>query len=175
MRSTFYMVFGLLLFNCGGIPKYKDADHKVLTHVKAIEGEYQNFDSDSLKLNHNSIHGKINWKKRSIDTTKYTSVQIRVLNKKQLRFDFIKDSTLLKSQVLKYRLRHNGFVKLRNKNLRISGIPYVFGEYALVKYELGLTKANDLILHGCHEEGGGMLIVLSGGGRYVVKRIYESI
>jgi len=162
------------MLNCGGIPKYKDNNQKI-TKATQIEGEYKNFDNDSLKFYHNSINGEINWRPKHIDTTKFTSVKIQVLNDKRLKLDFISNSTILKSRIIKYRLRNNGFIKLRNRSFRVSGIPYIFGDYKLFKYEMGLTQTNDLILHGHKEEAGGILVVLSSGRTYTINHTYQRI
>ncbi len=175
MKQIVYILISIFLCNCGGIPKYKDTNFKPLTDVRNIEGDYKNFDNDTLKLNHNSINGHINWRRKHIDTTPFSSVNIEVLSEKRLKLDFIRDNDVLKSRILKYRLRHNGFIKLRNGNFRMVGIPYVFGEYDSIKFELGLTENNDLILHGYKDQAGGILIVLSSGRAFSVKKIYKRI
>ncbi len=110
-----------------------------------------------------------------MDTTQFTTVNIEVLSDKRLKLDFILDKDILKSTTLKYRLRNNGFIKLRNRNFRIAGIPYIFGEYESIKFELGLTQNNDLIVHGYKDQAGGILIVLSSGRAFSVKKIYKRI
>ncbi|WP_353779868.1 hypothetical protein [Winogradskyella sp. 3972H.M.0a.05] len=173
MKTIVYLILGLLLCNCGGIPKYKDGNQRFLTNPKLIEGEYNNYNNDSLKLRGNSINSKINWRKKRLDTTRYTSVKIKILNEKQLRFDFIKNDSTLKSQTFKYRLRKDGFIKLRNNNLQVVGVPWLFGGYKNVMYDLGLTKTDDLILHGYSEEAAAVMVALFAGRRYDIKNIYK--
>ena len=51
----------------------------------------------------------------------------------------------------------------------------IFGEYELAKYELGLTKTDDLILHGHHDQAGGLLIILSGGRTYNINKTFKRL
>jgi hypothetical protein len=175
MKYLIFSAIVVMLFNCGGIPKYKDDNLQPITHVKQIEGEFKNFDNDSLELRYNSLNGKLNWRARQIDTTQFTSVKFKILNEKRLKLDFMLEEDLVKSKIIKYRLRNNGFIKLRNRNLKVTGIPYIFGGYEMEKYDIGLTKTGDLILHGYNERAGGFLIVLSGGNAFKVKRTFERI
>lgn len=168
-------VFTVLLYSCGGIKKFKDVNFRPIESAEEIEGVFNNMLEDSLKFHHNSFNGEINWRKKNRDTTSFESFEIKVLNEKLLKIDFYKNNKLSKSRLLRYRLRNNGFLKLRNQNFRISGIPYIFGEYDIVKFELGLTKANNLILHGYREHSGGLLIVLSSGRAFSVNKIYNKI
>lgn len=173
MKTIVYLVLGLLLCNCGGIRKYKDGNQRLLTSPKLIEGEYLNYNNDSLKVDYNSISGHMILNKKELDSTKYTSVKIKILDEKQLRLDFVKNDTALKSQTFKYRLRKNGFLKLRHNNLRVVGVPWLFGGYRIAKYDLGLTKTNNLILHGYVEEFVGVFIAIMDGKRYHVKQVFN--
>lgn len=168
-------VFTVLLYSCGGIKKFKDANFRPIEFAEKIEGVFNNMLEDSLKFHHNSFNGELNWRNKNRDTTSFESFEIKVLNEKLLKIDFYKNNKLSKSRLLRYRLRNNGFLKLRNQNFRISGIPYIFGECDIVKFELGLTKANNLILHGYREHAGGLLIVLSSGRAFSVNKIYNKI
>nr|WP_321231888.1 hypothetical protein [uncultured Psychroserpens sp.] len=175
MKHLMYSLIALVLLNCGGIPKYKKNNLKPITSIKQIEGEYRNYDNDSLVFHHNSLNGRINWRSKHVDTSQFSSVKFEILNKKRMKLDFILDNKVSKSRVIKYRLRNNGFIKLRNQNFKITGIPLIFGMYELAQYQIGLTQTNDLILHGKVERAGGILIVLTGGGEFTVNTIYKKI
>lgn len=175
MKHIIYILIGLLIFNCARMPRYRANDHHPITDARQIEGEYKNFDNDSLELHYRSLNGRINWSPKRIDKTQFTSVKFEVLNEKQLKLVFVKGDTILKSQIITYRLRNNGFMKLRNRNFRISGIPYVIGEYEICKYQLGLTKTNNLILHGYTERSGGLLIILMSGKTFKVNQTFERL
>lgn len=175
MKNIFYTIMVIFFCNCGSLPKYKKDDLKPITNEKQIEGVYKNYKTDSLKLLHNSLNGEINWRKKEVDSTKYSSVKITVLNNKRLQFDFQVENEIKKSKIVKYRLRNNGFIKLRNRNFRICGIPLIFGEYEVKKYELGLNHNNDLILHSIDDSGGGILIILSGGWDVESDDVFERI
>lgn len=167
------LIVTILFYSCGGIEKYKNTNFKPLRSVDEIEGIYNNTVQDSTKLYHRTFNGNLNWRKKYRDTTSFENFKIRILNEKLLKIDFYKSDSLSKSRLLRYRLRNNGFIKLRNQNFRIVGIPYIFGEYNLVKFELGLTTENDLILNGYQEHAGGLLIFLSSGRAYDVNHIYN--
>jgi len=175
MKKIIYLVFVVSLYNCGSIPKYRDHNLKPITDVKQIEGVYKNYTNDSLKLHHLSLNGRFNWRKKEVDTNQYSSVKIKILDDKRLKLDFQIENNNLKIKIIKYRLRNNGFIKLRNKNFRVSGIPYIFGEYAIKKFELGLSLDNNLILHGVDDEAGGLLIVLSANHEFKVNALYQRI
>ncbi|WP_460217933.1 hypothetical protein [Psychroserpens sp. MEBiC05023] len=175
MKHLSYLLIVLCLCSCGRIPRYKGNNFKPISSVKQLEGIYNNYENDSLRYHQLSLSGKINWRKKHKDSSHYTSVQIKVLNNKRLKLDFIIDKKVTKSRIIKYRLRKNGFLKLRNQNFRISGIPLIFGEYEIAKYQLGLTHTDDLIIYGRNEEAGGILIVLVGGRSATVNKVFKRL
>lgn len=174
-RICFIILVLLLVTNCGSLPKYKKDNFKPIKNAKQIEGEFENFNNDSLKLFYNSLNAELNWRKKEIDSTKYASAKITILDKKRMQLDFIIDNEIHKSKTLNYRLRKNGFIKLRNRNFRVSGIPMILGGYEVRKYELGLNQNNDLILHGIDDSAGGIIIILSGGWCVVNNKTYKRI
>ncbi|WP_299113378.1 hypothetical protein [uncultured Winogradskyella sp.] len=175
MKHFICIILCSLFLSCAGIKRYKNENQKKVSDIKSIEGTYNNMLQDSIKLYHNSFNGEINWRKKNRDTTSFETFKISVLNQKFLKIDFFKNDSLAKSRIIKYRLRNNGFVKLRNQNFRVSGIPYLLGEYDIMKYELGLTKDDNLILNGYKEQAGGLLIVLSSGIAYSVNHVYNRV
>lgn len=176
MRKIVYILSIALFFNCGSVIKYKRNDIKPLNDIKKIEGEYQNYSvADIKKLHHLSLNGIINWRMKHYDSTQFTSIKIKVLNERKMKIDFLLENKVLKSKLVKYRIKNNNFIKLKNNNTRISGIPIIFGEYEMMKVQFGLNMNNDLILCGFNDSAGGILIALSSGVTYDINGIYKRI
>ena len=154
------VLFLLLIVGCAPIRKYADSDYKKINDISKIEGQYENYSVNSENKNYNSFYGIINWRKKQSDSTKFSTVNVKVLNKKLLRFSFTNSTGNKKDINVKYKIVENGFVALKNRNFKLTGLPYIFGGYQINKVELGLTNQNQLILNGTKIDEGAILIIM---------------
>ena len=154
-----FVIIGLLQ-SCASIKNYEENDLKKIAYAKEIEGEYENISSENKNLKHRSIKSYIDFRNKIKDKTEIRSVKISVLNDKKIQFSFKTMNGTKNNYVSSYKLNKNGFILLKNKNFRLTGLPYIFGGYQINKTELGLTKQNQLILNGVKVDEGAILIIL---------------
>ena len=129
-------------------------------HAKEIEGEYENISSENKNIKLRSIKSYIDFRNKIKDTTEIRSVKISVLNDKKIQFSFKTVNGTENNYQSNYKFSKNGLILLKNKNFRLTGLPYIFGGYQINKTELGLTKQNQLFLKGVKVDEGAILIIL---------------
>jgi|SRR5690554_4763642 len=151
----------LLFINCASLPKIESEDLQHITekNIAELNGIYSNFAENSEKYIHLTLSGRLTSLKLK-DTI--SEVKIEVLNDKEIRFSFLQNQMEINSKIVKYKLQNDGFLLLRNKNFRLHGIPWIFGDYEIRKYEFGLSKSGSLIMNGIEKREGAHLIILWG-------------
>ena len=149
----------LAVVGCGAIPKYEKKNFVPVKNLKDIEGEYDNYPDNNTKFEYQTINNIINWKANKIDTFKVHSVTIKVANQ-IIEFISHKENGETVFKKVSYQLKDNGFIFLKNRNFRLTGIPYILGYYDIKKLELGLTNQKDLIINGIEQSEGALLFVL---------------
>ena len=149
-----------LFFSCASIKKYEESDLKEIKNVKEIEGTFENSETQNRKLNHQTIKSIIDFKNKIKDTSEIKTVEISVLSESKIQFIFITHNGMENKYNTEYELNQNGLISLKNKNFRLTGLPYIFGGYQINKTEIGLTKQNQLVLNGVKVDEGAILIIL---------------
>ena len=155
-----FLLSTVLFTSCASIKNYEENDLKKITNVKEIEGGYENKSSENENLKHREIKSYIDFRNKIKDTTEIRSVKISVLNEKKIQFSFKTVNGTENNYQSNYKFSKNGLILLKNKNFRLTGLPYIFGGYQINKTELGLTKQNQLFLKGVKVDEGAILIIL---------------
>ena len=161
--SIIILFLTVTVFGCATIPHYKDADLTAIGNITNIEGIYENIPMNVEYRAYKTFDNAINWRKSKDDTIKFNSVEVKVLGDKVIQFTFLNTRNAKKIINAKYKLKRNGFVTLKNRNFKLTGLPYVFGGYQINKVELGLTNQNQLILNGIQIDEGAILIIMPAG------------
>lgn len=163
----------LLFINCASLPKFESEDLQHITdkNISELNGIYSNFAENSEKHIHLTLSGRLTSSKLK-DTI--SEVKIEVLNENKIRFSFLQNQMEIDSKIVEYKLQNDGFLLLRNKNFRLHGIPWIFGDYEIRKYEIGLTNSGSLIMNGVEKREGAHLIILwSPSYNYKFSDVYE--
>ena len=134
--------------------------------VKSKSSNWYLKDYDTKFQSHLDFYGNIktNNKKDSIynaitkDYNNYL-LKIEINSDKKLQLNLIKQNETVDSFNLKYTIK-NGYVYIKNKNLRIFGLPYLLGEIDIYRVRMCLNKKGDIILQHCSFSGAGILIIL---------------
>ena len=157
------LVFILFLtVGCATIPKYDLNNNAAVKKLYDLDGEYDNYPHSDTIREYQTINRIINWKANKTDTSKVYKIGISA-GEKTLKFTSFKTDGKQEIRNIKGKLTGNGFVKLNNRNFRLTGIPYVLGYFDYKKIEIGLTKENDLIINGVEKSEGALLFVLGYG------------
>ena len=165
MRKLNYKKYLLLILiglfcSCASIKKYEESDLKKIKNVKEIEGTFENSETQNRKLNHQTIKSIIDFRNKIKDTSEIKNVEISVISESKIEFIFRTQNGKENKYITEYELNKNGLISLKNKNFRLTGLPYIFGGYQINKTEIGLTKQNQLVLNGVKVDEGAILIIL---------------
>ena len=149
-----------LFCSCASINKYEESDLKKIINVKEIEGIFENSEAQNRELNHQTIKSVIDFRNKIKDTSEIISVEISIVSASTIQFIFRTENGKENKYSADYKLNKNGLISLKNKNFRLTGLPYIFGGYQINKTEVGLTQNNQLILNGVTVDEGAILIIL---------------
>jgi len=151
-----------VFIGCATVPKYDRSDFTAIKTLNDLNGEYDNYPLADTVRDYQTISRIINWKANKTDTAKVLKIEIDA-SESSLKLITHKSNGEHAVKNIRGKLTEHGFVKLKNRNLRLTGIPYILGYYDLKKVELGLTKEKDLIINGV-EKGEGALLFIFGYG-----------
>ena len=159
-KKYLLLIFIGLFCSCASIKKYEESDLKEIKNVKEIEGTFENSETQKRKLNHQTIKSIIDFRNKIKDTSEIKSVEISVISESKIQFIFRTQNGKENKYITEYELNKNGLISLKNKNFRLTGLPYILGGYQINKTEIGLTKQNQLVLNGVKVDEGAILIIL---------------
>lgn len=74
------------------------------------------------------------------------SVKIKVKTNKRLTFFLQKNKNTIDSISVKYKIKKDGYVYLKNSNFKIKNVPLIYGGFKVNKVRLTLNEENNLIL-----------------------------
>lgn len=178
-------------FSCASFPKNIENPHFLhRDNINSLNGKYDviGFHPDSITdraiLNHlgfsyyPTFYDEIdnNWLSKSIkiNTSKSYSFILKILNFKKLKIYYIENDVVISEKEIKYKLKKDGYLYLKNKNLRFLGIPYLFGEIDLKRIRLTLNKEHNLLFELSEFESGGLfLLMVYPVGKTKYKKIFS--
>lgn len=100
-----------------------------------------------------------------MDTLKVYKFELKILSKKRLAILYIENDSIFRQVILKYKIKKDGYVYLKNKNVQPLLIPYLCGAIDIKRMRLSLNKSNELVLDMSHHRSGAFLIVAFLDGR----------
>lgn len=92
-------------------------------------------------------------------------VAIKLLSKKEIKFTYKLQDSIVEEIILDMKLRGNGMIHLKNKEVNVMGIPMIFGNITVDKSRIGLSNNSDLIINNVHFLAGGVLILIGDSRR----------
>ena len=100
-------------------------------------------------------------------------LEIEVKDENLLEFTLLKHNNLIKSKSIKFLLKDDGYLYLKNKNVKCWGIPYLFGVIDINKIRISLDSENNLLLDVTNFHGGALFLIgfLDGGKTVYRKRM----
>ncbi|HRN99479.1 MAG TPA: hypothetical protein PLA69_09255 [Flavobacterium sp.] len=130
--------------SCVSVKQIENA--KGIFDAKQLEGRYSNFADNSLNLHYHNLSNIIDFKGQLHDED-------------DMVFWFIDRYGHSVPYKCQYRLK-DGRVLLKNKNFRLTGIPYVLGGYKVNKTALAVNGNGDLLLSAVQVDEGAILFIL---------------
>lgn len=165
------LFFALLIQSCATFPKSSSNQQRLTeNNLTGINRQYKvKPERDSLIDNtpnnyHNAFEmfyrgtGRGSKDTMVIDNLDNYTFEIRLIEKKQIEVIYLKDKISFRKFKLKYELKADGYVYLKNKNLKVSGVPYLFGGIDIKKLRLSFID-NNLIVEEMRHSSGAILFI----------------
>ena len=98
-----------------------------------------------------------------IDSLRKYSFQLKVISTDKIKITYLENGEKFKEQILKSKLKDDGYLYLKNQNVKLLFVPLIFGRLDIKK--IRLTKSNDgnLIFDVAKRTVGGFLLIIAGG------------
>ena len=101
--------------------------------------------------------------------------KISILNKEEINFKFIKNKKVVRNQTLKYKIKDDGFLYIKNRNTIIRGIPFLFGGVDVRKVRISLCANNDLLINDIFDSAGAILLIFGDAKVWERSNTYKRI
>ena len=95
-----------------------------------------------------------------IDSSKSYYFILKILNSKKIEIDYFENEKSVRRQTIRYKLKDDGYVYLKNRNFKIKGIPYLIGSIDVKKIRLTLNKEKNLLLETSEFSSGGIALLM---------------
>jgi len=199
-KVLIYLLLMIIAFGCASFPKKRlPLSNLTLETLNNLNGRYEliskcsrgtkdtttfwqyvfNF-SDADLGQYPTFYDEINFKSSKkhelkIDTLKRYSFTLKVINKKKLKIEYYENDSILNENTVKYTLKKDGYLYLKNINSEIVGIPYLFGEFTKKRRRITLDEVNNLIYETSELSSGGFFFVLEDDTKMKYEKIYLRI
>lgn len=101
------------------------------------------------------------------ENAKQYSSCLTVLKDKRIKIACLEQQQVVMEWVLKCRLKKDGYLYLRNKNIKIAGLPYILGGVDAKRIRLAKTVEGDLIVDVVDHKSGALILII--GSSYTRK------
>lgn len=166
-KIFFYLSIILLLSSCATFKNDKFIDNKLKTSsLDLINGTYNNlpFSGDGSYVrsltnvfdrNTNMFDFKEKYEKKDL------KIILKAINQNRLNVKIYEAENLLFDKNLKVKLKHDGFIYLKEKRFMLDGILLIFGGWNIQKSRFRIDENNNLHLQSNYFFCNGILIVMS--------------
>ncbi|TCC86613.1 hypothetical protein EZ428_23165 [Pedobacter frigiditerrae] len=111
-----------------------------------------------------------------IDSAKTYAVRLEVLANDKLKIDYIENGETIRERILNAKLKKDGYLYLKNKNVGLVLVPYVAGAIDIKKTRLSKTEDGELIFDVAnHRSGAFMIIAFLDGRTWKYRKIYPKV
>ncbi|RZS90618.1 hypothetical protein [Aquimarina brevivitae] len=180
------VVSSLLIQGCASFPKNRSNPY-ILNEkrLNVLNGVYKAIHSEADTI------GKIHWSYISffneidrkifnpsikLDTLKKYTFELEVLNTKRIKICYLENDDKIGEEVIKGKVKNDGYFYLKNKNVKFFGIPYLAGALHINKTRLSKADNGDLVFDLVHHRSGAVLLIMFlGGSNWNYRNIYERI
>lgn len=122
------------------------------------------------------IDSRLLTKRIEIDSSKNYALELKILNPKRIGLYYFQNEKAIRQLMIKYKIKDDGYLYLKNRNFKIKGIPYLFGEINVKKNRITLNKESNLIFESSEFSSGGVaLLMVYPVGKAKYQKIYKRI
>ena len=103
-------------------------------------------------------------------------VELEIRNPNLLEIRFLKEDKVFNSKNVKVKLKKDGYLYLKNENVKFWGIPYLFGAMDINKIRISVDKENNLVLDTTNFRGGAIFLIgFINGGKTLYRKKLKKI
>ncbi|NER09439.1 hypothetical protein SAMN06265375_1011056 [Muriicola jejuensis] len=175
-----YLVSSILFIGCASFPKRSVIDQSpIILKISSINGRYElepiysgptkdtartwNLTSSDLGVYH-TFYDELNngWltKKIIVDPSKRYSFTIEVIDNKKLAIDYLEGDSIIRQKKIRFGIRNDGYLYLKNRSFKMRGIPYLFGDIDKKRIRLTLNRDNNLLFETAEFHSGGLFLLM---------------
>lgn len=109
-----------------------------------------------------------------IDSLKSYAFKLSILSKKKMQISYIENNRVIRERYIKTKLKKDGYLYLKNKNLAFIFIPYLAGAIDIKKTRLSKSTTGELVFDiVSHRSGAFMLIIFLDGRTWHYRHSYK--
>ena len=121
--------------------------------------------SSTLNYLYDNFYSRVNRNHKIDDTLVMKSIknsyfELEVSDNNKLKINFFRDGQIFDSYSLKTKLKDDGYLYVKNKNLKIWGVPFLLGYTDVQKMRLSLNSDNSLVAEFAEQSLGGFLVII---------------
>jgi len=188
MRLITAILLSSIMHSCATFSsEFQNGGNLNITNINSINGKYEIVPIQVDTTKRRFISGRLNYNliqefernpfsavyvNYDEDSTNYI-VEFEIKNSKDIEIKFLNNDQVYNSKILKYKLKKDGFLYLKNDNTKSWGVPYLFGVMDINKNRISVNEESNLVLDVANFRGGAMLLIafLDGGRTYYRKVI----
>tara|TARA_R110000868_G_C10891704_1_gene763661 strand:+ start:1180 stop:1791 length:612 start_codon:yes stop_codon:yes gene_type:complete len=184
----------MLVFGCVTFPKKIEISHYLSkANMNALNGKYNieeiysgptkdttsswnfsNSDLGHIPTFYDEFNNGIFTKLLNRDSSNIYTFTLKILNTKKIEINYFENDIAIARNILRYKLKDDGYVYLKNKNFKLVGIPYVFGGFSNKRNRLTLNNDNNLLFETSEFRSGGLfLLMVNPYSKMKYEKIYE--
>lgn len=111
-----------------------------------------------------------------IDSLKTYSFDLKVLNLKKIKVSYLVNGKIFRERILKTKLKKDGFLYLKNKNVGFLLVPYIAGAIDIKRTRLTKSENGNLVFDiSNHRSGAFLILVFLDGRTWKYRQEYEQI
>lgn len=114
--------------------------------------EYQNF---LREIDRKILRDTLNF-----DSTKSYQFELKTLSEKELQVTYFANNETIRKRVIKTKWKNDGFLYLKNKNIKFSWIPYLLGGLRVKRTRIKLNEDQDLVFDVSQFQGGAAFFII---------------
>ena len=168
--KKYYPILLLILFLSCGVYRDKQENFTKINseNVTLLNGNYSVFAErkPNVKYPFQNYANEKFYRKygREYDTIKFDTISggsfnISIANDKEINIKFIRDNQVLRKQTLKYKIKDDGFLHIKNRNTIFRGLPFIFGGIDVRKIRIALSENSELLINDVYSGYGAFLFI----------------
>ena len=110
-----------------------------------------------------------------IDTLKTYAFDLKILSSKRIKINYIENGKGFRKRILKTKLKRDGYLYLRNKNIQFMLVPFLLGAIDIKKTRITKSDNGTLIFDVANFRYGAALIIVGDTRTWKYRQEYDRI